>query len=219
MGLLGSAATYFELLAHRKEPEAAQCVCDLFAGGYSLRSIYSDIFGAAVEEASRERACGRLSTEQETFVGDATERIMSIFAPMLFDMQYPLEHAVCASFGNGKICRTAGIAAALLMIDGYNVCNAGVGPAHDDLMCVIEELTPTLCVFCMNEANGMRPLARALQSISGISAMNNSFLIVVMPESEARVARVAGADICMQSVLGAVEAARTRLTAERRRNA
>lgn len=208
--------TFLGLLADRKETEAGRFVRDELSNGRLLRSLYLDVLGPAIEEASRGYRAGRLTAAQETFIGEATERIMASLAPLLFETQgTPVRGAaLCASFGTGNICRSADAAAAVLAIDGYEICNAGVAPQYNDLAYMLDELNPTLCLFCLNAPNGWKSLARVLKSIASRPKDRRPYAIVVLPDVIlAAPVLVAGADICVPSAMRAIDAARTKTAA------
>jgi hypothetical protein len=205
------SAALLELLAERKENEAGQFVRDELSSGRLLRSLYLDVLGPTIEEASRRHRAGRLTAAQETFVGEATERIMASLAPLLFEAQgNPVRGAaLCASFGTGNICRSADAAAAVLAIDGYEICNAGVAPQFHDLAMMIDELNPALCLFCLNAPNGWKSLARVLKSIAARPKSRRPYAVVVLPDVIlAAPVLVAGANICVPSAMQAIDAAR-----------
>jgi len=202
------SSVFLDLLDGRNEAAATQYVRDQLTAGRSLRSVFADILGPALEKADRQ-------------AGEAIERIMSGLSSQLFAMQDGLGAAVCASFGTGNICRTADVAAAILSIDGYEVCNAGTAPAYNDLIRVLDELKPSLCLFCLNAPNGRRALVRVLQHLERLSAKERPYVVAVLPDDAlAASVQLAGADVCLQSALLAVDMvhARRKAPAEEERN-
>ncbi len=201
-----AAHAYLELLANRREAEATRFLRHRYEQGAQLRSIYADVLAAALGEADRRHALGVLSTARRRFVNHATERIMSVFESALLHTRAPHGRAVCASFGPEVPELQIRIAAALLAVDGYDVCHLGPNPSLDDFECVLDQSDPRLVILFANGADGVVALARAAGVVRAKQATQAPLIVVGGAGVDAQSPRWrrSGGDLHARSALEAV---------------
>jgi methanogenic corrinoid protein MtbC1 len=210
---LGSAAdSYLEFLANRREAEATRFVRSRHDRGTALHAIYTGIFAEALAEAARRRARGQLSAAGQLFVGQATERIMSIFEPELLQAQTLQGPAMCASFGVQKPELPLRIAAALLAIQGYDVCHLGPGSSVEDFKSVVDQSEPIVFILFADDAAGGEMLMMAIEYVRARRTVAPPLLIVGGDGLEAHTLRWrrCPADVRVRTALEAVAAATSR---------
>ncbi len=216
--LSSPASSFIDLLAGRREAEAAQFVREHTARVPLLRSIYAGIYEAGLEEACRRRVRGDLTAAQGEFVAQAMERVMSVTAPALMARQPTRGAVLCASFGSENRCPRLAIAAALLMLEGYDVCYPSAESSLEDLERIIDEVEPALYVFSASSSRPGPALARLVAFIRAKSMADRPFIIAFTAASAARSSwKRLDIDLLAERATQAVEAAlQARADASRR---
>ncbi len=207
---LDSAAySYLELLGNRRETEARRFVWLQHDLGIPIRSIYTDILAAALDEAGRRHARGTLSAARFQFVAHATERIMSLFEPALLRTPVSNGFALCASFGAQAPQLQVRIAAALLAIDGYDACHLGPNISLEDFECVLDQSSPAVLILFATSSEGALTLTCAVERVRAKRAIPAPLVIVGGAGTDAQSLRWrrSGADLHVTSAFEAVAAA------------
>jgi methanogenic corrinoid protein MtbC1 len=172
------AGRFVDLLADRREGEAAQFVRH-YAERAPLRSIYTGIYEAGLEETDRRSARGELTAAQREFMGRAIERIMSVTAPALMATEATRDVVICASFDSDSSSPQVGIAAALLMLEGFDVCHPWAESPVEDLERIVDEIQPAFYVFSATSAKAHAALARVSAYIRAGRTFSRPFIIVL----------------------------------------
>jgi hypothetical protein len=199
MGRHQGASAYLSLLSRRREAAAAQLVRGLLDDGMPLRAIYAEIFQASLDEAQRARAFAEITAARENFVMQATERIMSLFTADLLGKVVTEGSVVCGSFGRGRAYLQIKIAAALLMLEGYDVCQLAPDMPLEELDRVVDGSDPIAFVFWADTPKDLEMLVVAVERIRTGRLAAEPFIVVVGDICDARPLawRRIGADACV----------------------
>jgi methanogenic corrinoid protein MtbC1 len=174
-------SSFIDLLAGRREAEAVHFVRK-HGDRVPLQSVYGGIYEAGLDEADRRSTRGELTAAQRDFVGQAVERIMSVTTPGLMATQSTREAVLCASFGADSSSAYLGIAAALLMLEGYDVCQPSAESPVEDLERIVDEIEPAFCIFSVTSGKAHAALARVVGYVQGRRVPERPLIVVLTKE-------------------------------------
>jgi hypothetical protein len=201
-----AARSLVDLLAQRREAEAAR-----FLRTYSEKqpflATYAGLCEAALEEAASRGGRGELTDAQLSFVDEAIERIMSTAAPALMAVPATRGSALCAGFDSEGRCPRLAVAAALLTLGGYDVCQPLAESPVEDLKRIVDEIEPAVCVFSADSTKARAALARVVAYLRGKKMVDRPFIVVVAGQSAGALAcNGLDVDVVTRSAKEAVDA-------------